>query len=350
MPDEPTRAPPLSPRMRTVLAPAGPPFGQPKANKREAEAIRAILAGRDRAKADIALGRAMRVLAYSDPSDETAAAIAKVLADARVEAGIRRQAVALLGDVPAKASVRALLGELGKADPPMEFEVLRALARVGDARASEAIEALPKTDSPALARARGFARTAILYRLGAEVDKKAEQCVMPRGTPLPIKRATPEAIARTIAAYRGSTYGIRFQRALGFAMVCEGYRHAILLDEGVRLGQLIRDLRAKRRIAGIVAMDDRSTGQFLPRRIILTRPDGDGVAVSVVRPSGEVALFGALRPNGKGLALVLRNHGGERVPTLIEGNVTDAEIVLSGRLFPETAAPKRRPQAIVPPG
>lgn len=346
MPDHPAKAPPLSPRMRKVLDPARTVFRHPKASAKEVNAIRAILSGRDRAKADVALGRAIRVAVDADPSEATAAAVAKVLADSKVDAAVRLQAAALLGLVPARASVRALLAMLGREDSAMDYAVLDALAKIGDARAAQAIAAL-RTDSPALARIRDFVRTAILYRSGGEVERKAERSVMPRGTPLPIRREPPEAVAETIEALRGSSYGASLRRTLGFSFSCQGNRHLVLLDEGIAPGRFLRDLRARPRIAGIVAMHDRAVGRFITRRIILTRPDGDGVAVSIVRPSGEVALLGSLRPGAKGMALTLSDHGGERVPMWIEGIVTDDDIVLRGRLFAESAPPKRRGKPIV---
>lgn len=338
--------PPLSERMEKVLAPDGPPFGLPRATREELSAIRALLRGGERRSGRYAIGRAMRVVAHGDPSDATAKLLGDVAADRELDPAVRRQAAALLGDILGEASTAALLPLLGRGGRAMESVVLRSLAKVGGDDAARAIAALPETDSPALARMRAAARAAILYRGGEAIDEPTEKKVMPRGAPLPIHRQSREVIARIAAAVTGSAYGIAINREIGFTFRCGGPEHALLLDEGLRRGSLVRDLTARPRLAGIIAMDDRSTGRFVPRRIVLTRPDGEIVRVSVLRPSGEVALFGTLEPAEGGLALKLRDHGGERVPTQVEGLVTDGDIALRGRIFAETAAPKQRPAPI----
>ena len=336
----------LSRRMREELArDRGSLVGAPPATRKEAEAIRSLLAGKERRTAEISLDRAMRTIVRAEPIDATAEALAAVAGDSELASGIRREAVALLGEVPARAAARALARLLRAGDPDMEFTIVEALAKVGDAAAEKTLASLPKTDWAPLARARAFARTAILYRLGGKGADQAERAVLPRGAPLPIRRLSPTAAAKKAGTLRGATWGVRVQPELGFSFRC-GAEHVLLLDEGLRQGQLVRDLLSRPRLAGLIAMDDRASGTFVTRRLILTRPEGKTVRVSVVRPSGEVALLGQLQPAGKGLALRLRDHGGERLPIEVEGLVTEEDVTLRGRIFAETAAPKRAPEAI----
>lgn len=346
MPERPSKTSCLPPRLHALLASDRAQFRPARLGAQDAAAVRALLLGEDRGRAGVSIERAMRAVAFADPSEETARALAAVLADAAAGDGARLAAAALLGDIPGETSSNALSSLLGAANAELEFAAVRALAKVGDAKAATAIAALLQPSSEPIKRAGDFARTVIHYRLEARVERSVEQSVMPRGTALPFTAQPAEAIAATIAAIRGSSYGIALNGELGFAFRCAGVRHALLFERGLTRGQLIRDLRARPRIAGIVAMEDRASGHFLARRVVLTRPENEAVAVSVVRPDGVVALYGSARPNGEGLFLQLHSHS-ERVPTQIDGRITDDGLVLRGRSFRADAVEKRRTEAIV---
>jgi hypothetical protein len=343
--------PPLTPRFQRLLALASPPFGRPKPTATELEAIRGVLAEGPTAATRLNLGQAMCIAADNAPDDETASLIAKILNDANADASLRRQAAAALGDIPRRSASKALIDALAGSSAGLEATLLKSLAQVGDAEAERIIARREPTVSVRLVRLRDFARAAILLRLGAPVDERAEQAILPTavaraapaGVELAVTDEPPAEIEATIRRFRGSTYGLRFNPQLGYAFECGNARHLVLLSSELQRGSLLASLGAKRRIAGLVAIQDETGEQssYLARRLIVTRPTGDGIDVSIVGPGGEVDLVGNLRPRGTGYVLTLRTYDEARRPTAVDGVVSEDGLVLNLRTLTGGPSGKR---------
>lgn len=341
MPDKPVAPRPLTPRFVRVLALDGPWFGRPRPNAKELEGIRYVLAEGALAAKRLNLARAMAIAADNAPTAETAALIAKILKDPGADLALRRQAAALLGDIPVRASGKALVEALPGSSPMFEATLLAALAKVGEADAAQAVAARPKAASKRLARLRDFARALILYRSGGPVDERADNALLPIGQEVAITHPTVAEVSAVIERLRGSTFGLRLNPALGYAFDCGGARHLVLLSSDLQPGKLLAALLEKRRIAGMVVMqDERGSTTYLARRLIVTRPERGGIAVSVVSPTGEVELRGMLLPQDKGYALSLRNHAVRR-PTEVDGFVGEDGLVLRVRVFADATSPKQ---------
>src|SRR5688500_17757241 len=112
MTDHTDPSPPLTPRFERVLALDGPWFGRPKPSREELEAIRGLIAQGAPAAKGYNLARAMAIAADNSPTPETAALIAGILNDERADLALRRQAAAVLGEIPVRASGKALAESL----------------------------------------------------------------------------------------------------------------------------------------------------------------------------------------------------------------------------------------------
>ncbi|MED5621968.1 hypothetical protein [Ideonella sp. BN130291] len=332
---------PLTPRIERVLALDGPPFGRPRPTPDELEGIRQVLAEGAPAARRLNLAFAMAIVADNAPDDRSAQLVAAILHDPAADAALRRQAAAVLGDIPVPRSSTALAQALRGSPPALEASLLKSLAKVGDGEAARAIAALGEAATPQLTQLRGFARGAILYRIGGAVDQDAERALLPAGERVAFTSVPSEEVQETLRRFRGSTYGLRFNPALAYAFQCGHARHLVLLSAELQRGRLLAALAEKRRLLGIVAMqDERGSPDYLARRLIVARPAGATIHLSVLSPSGEVDMTGSLRHTDHGMALSLRSHGARR-PVQVEGSVSDDGIALEATAFSEGPWNKR---------
>lgn len=341
MPTKPA-PPPLSPRFQRVLALDGPTFGRPRPAADELRAIRGLLAEGPAAASRLNLARAMAIATDNAPDAETARLLARILKDGQADAALRRQAAALLGDIALRGSAKALAEALQGSSPALEATLLKSLAKCGDLDAARAIAARPATPSKRLARLRDFARATIAYRIGVDPDERAERALLPQGESIALVRETPDALAATLRGWRGSTYGVRLGTQWGFSLHCGGLRHALLLAADLEPGKLLGALGARRRIAGIIAMQDEAgSATYVARRLVVTRPARAGIDVAVVGTDGEIDLLGMLRVSGRSAALSLQSHGPARPPIAVEGIVDDTGARLELRTYGGAVGIKR---------
>ena len=334
--------PPLTPRFQRLLALDRVPFGWPQPTAEELEGIRGVLAEGVPATKRVNLARAIAIAADKAPNAETARLIGKILKDPGADPSLRRQAAAALGDIPVRGASKALTEALADSPAGLEATLLKSLARTGDAEAARVIAARSPTRSVQIARLRDFARAAILYRLGGPVDERLERALMPVGVQVVVSHEPAAEVEAALRRFRGSSFGLRFNAELGYAFQCGNARHLVLLSSELQRGKLLTALTAKHRIAGIVAMQDErgAAASYLARRLIVTRPERDGIGVSVVSPAGEVDLLGSLRPEGEGYTLALRTHGAARPPIAVDGFVGEDGIALEVRAFVGEASRK----------
>ena len=285
-------SPPLTPPFRRVLALEAPPFGRPRPTPAELEGIRAVLAGGPSAAKRLNLARAMFIAADSAPDAVTAGLIARILKDGAVDASLRPHAAAVLGDTPTRSATKALTEALAGSSTGLEATLLEPLAKLGDVEAARIIGARPASRSFQLTRLRDFARAAIADRTDTPIDPRAERVLVAAGVEVAISAEPPAELAAVLQRFRGSTSGLRLRTELGYGFTCGDARHLVLLSDEFQRGKVLEALRARRRIAGIVAMqDERGAGSYLARRLIVTRPRRDGVDlldVTVVTLAGEV--------------------------------------------------------------
>jgi len=325
----------LTPYLEHLLALDQLPLGRPHPSPAEVEVIRGVLAEGSLAAKRVNLARAMSIAADSAPDEQTAWLIANILNDRNADAALRQQAASVLGDVPVTGASQALAEALVGSSAGLEATLLKSLAKIGGAEEARVISTQPDTRSPRLARLRDFARAAILYRIGGNTDERAEHAILPVGTAVAVTHESPAQIEAAVCLFRGSDYGLRFNPELGYALECGGARHLVLLSSELKSGALLETLAATHRIAGIVAMQDgnEAAASYIARRLIVTRPEHAGIAVSVVGIDGTVQLFGSLRPERKGLAINLHTYGTARPLITVHGTVTDDAMVLDVHAF-----------------
>ena len=343
-------APRLSAPLRALLSPGEQQLGTIALDRRQLSSLRTYLAARPR-DPEIDLARALRILAHGDPGPETARAIGAFARDRKRPLSVRLQAIASLGEIADRSASRTLGQILARHEPSLEIATLRSLAKNGDRKALEAIEAdLAERDDVAdnaeLTQARIFTQNLIALRLGDEPSRDIDSSLSEQSEMLEFRTQTPAATARVCGALRGALYGLDASPDLGFRFLCGGVEHVLLLDRAVEPGRLVTSLCECRRLTGLIAMQDRSTGAYVARWLVLTRPDNAGVHVTVATPNGRVAVFGALRPGPLGLIASLRDYDASPVPIQVDGLITEEDVKVSARVFLRARARSRAPAAI----
>ncbi len=332
--------PALSRRLNAALAVDGPHFGQPRPTSKELIAITAALKDRVKNQPKISLGKVMRTAITAEPSTDTAKLISKVLADAKLDNAVRRQAATLLGDLPFAPARNALLKQLASQEPNFEPTVLKALAKIGDSKTISAIHELPKTSSSKVRKLRDSVATLIAYRIGEQPSRTREYAVMPRSIPLKFEQEKTKKVKTVIEKLRGSNYGLKLTQEFGISFDCAGTKHVLLVNDDLKLGHFAEELFATRRVVGLIAMEEKDSRDFVTRYLILIKPTRNLAAISVTNTSGEIVMTGKLRRIKSGIELELRDHANTGVPANITGLITDSEVQLHGELFVESSRAK----------
>lgn len=340
--DKPHDQPPaLPPRLQRVLAHDGPMFGRPRLSVDELAALRALIALGAPANRHWHLGRAMSIAADRAPDADTAALLGRILRDAAAALPLRRRAAALLGDLPLRVASKLLLEALHDAPAGLEPTLLLALAKNGDVDAARAIEALATqrpTRSPRLAEQRERTRALVLYRAG-RADPRADRALMPPGRLMAFDALSSDAAAQVLSGLRGSAFGLRLDATRALAFNC-GLRHVFMPSAELPRQDVMAHLLRQPGLAGVILMlDEQGSATYLTRRIVVTRPEGQTVAVAVLNLAGEAELIGTLRQQGSGAHLQLRGAVAARRSIEVDGELaSDGSLRLAARVLSGRAA------------
>lgn len=322
--------------------------GSPRLAKDDVATLRAMLAGKADDVPPFSRKRALSALAAADPGPETATLLAALLADPKATPRDRGLAVALLGDMPGEVAETALLGALPKSQGVMRHEVLTALARAGGPRARAALGRLgPDPADAELGRLAAFADLAISVREGEAPPMAAIAAAFDhRWESVPVERLAPERVRAAHALIEGARFGVTLGRSAGFAFRCGRLESLVLLDAAFDKGAVPELLRARARIAGLVAEEEPGAPRRTVRMLVMTIPHGERVQILLVSPTGRLLFEGEAVPDGRGLAFRLRDTAQVRSPAAIEGVIGPDSLDLSIRAARGAPRPKRRPVAI----
>ena len=224
-------------------------------------------------------------------------ALAKVVTD-HSEPHVRVAAARGLGQVRSDVSVRALRKV---ADAGADGQLLAAAAAGltnlgGPADVVRLRGAAVRADWPLAAAQAAASARLLAHRVGAALDPEDATLRLPGedspvlpvgGRPMTRVKAVdlPAASARARADHEWAAMVPEGACAVG-AFSCLGRTHVVLA------GPDVGSLSTAPRIAATLLGVSEPTGATFVRWVVLTRPDADGLAVTVARPSGEVGLVG----------------------------------------------------------
>jgi hypothetical protein len=162
---------------------------------------------------------------------------------------------------------------------------------------------------------------------------------------LEAKRLAPEELRETVASL-GRSFGVRPNRDVGFGYDCGATRHVLLLNERLKPGGFIKELRARNMIAALLVARAGPLRYFAVRWLLLTSPGKEDVRMVLVRPNGDPAFEGYARPRARGLDFALRDTGLERTPAEIGGRVAQDDVTWTMRVWRGPLRGKLRPRPI----
>lgn len=219
----------------------------------------------------------------------------------------------------------ALLGLVEDESPRVQLAALNALGQVGDLAASDRLAGFDHPADSAVGRQLLFARALISHRLGADgpflPEVLDEHRPFDRGADtaeIRFEELSQEESAGAFAALVSGGYGLDAS-GTAYALTC-GSRYLLFVTRDVERGPA--ELFGVPRLLGLVCyvLADSPAVQF----VVLSRPDGEGARLEVVRTNGEVAYLGTVRPADDGHRVTLTDLGRPgTAPTLVEGRIDD---------------------------
>lgn len=240
---------------------------------------------------------ALRILAGRGIK-KAAPVLRRIARSAASIASLRAAASIALGRDADRANQTALIAALKAPEDEVARRAAEALGRIGDRKALSALRAGAVPRQPAAARAHGFARSLISYRLGLNSD-----LLVARIPPQPlgaeeVVEAGPinaEILRQISTRLPEEAPAIRLAPAGGVALRCERNEFLILPSEAPG------DIRRTNAVVGVVLRKADSLGHFALHLYLMTHPAGDGrLALFGVRPDGSVTHRGEVMPGDQG--------------------------------------------------
>lgn len=311
----------MSPTLRDLVAVdrnVRPPIRRPAGP--QVDTLLAIAYGGDLVPEPVSIRRALTVLARGARPEVALPVLTEIAADSTAPRAERLSAVHELGRLGGPGAQASLLSRIGDRDPRLQQAALTALGQFADETAEAVLARLPQPGDLAARRQLAFTRTLVAHRAGrGSLPPPVPPVRRSAGgfTAVRLCRRSPEQNAAERSGRVGSTYGIELAGAT-YGLVCGETRWTLVTNAA--LGDPIEaDLLARRPwIAGLLCSWLPSRGSASPQYVLLSRPEGDGVRLDVVRSDGTVmyAGGGTVGPDGFGFTLVEVARPGVAAPQL----------------------------------
>ena len=244
------------------------------------------------------------------PPREAVEALAPILLSADEPSALRHAAAFELGHVGTGAAVDALADALRAEDV---LAVRGALAALGRSGPPEALAAVSETlaDDAAVRRAAAWAAALLSHRHGLEGPPWPAEPPRPveavEGEAVEVADPDDEAIAECLDALSGEMVGVPLTARSARAVRGVGQPLFFLFAEGADAPKALFERRA---VAGVVAKRyGEPIAHYGLASYVLTRPEGDGLAITVAAPNGRVEAAGRARPSGGGVEFEVAGTG-----------------------------------------
>ncbi len=233
-----------------------------------------------------------------------------VLTNEREAPEWRYLAATSLGTIASPVALTILLRALDIRHERVLAGVMKALGRIGDRSALDAIVEVREYATGAAARHARFAATLIAHRIGATDVANRE----PPARPLDLDRhcarafriAAADAVdaERCLRALANQSFGIEFAERPMCQLRCGQRSSMILVNRDWVAARSTRLLATRPAFLGAVASRMRESPSYVVTHLILTAPgEGDnGLRLRVYRPSGELAFSGTGQLTDDGVA------------------------------------------------
>lgn len=289
--------------------------------------LEGILRGTEAAPTPVDEKRAIALLALVEPSADSAEILGRIVADRSASTNVRVTAAANLGKMEPSAAEQALLASLDADDPFVRSEVLESLAKVGSEQTLRRLESQPPSASPRDRELAAFARLVSAFRSG---DERAASRVGVGWRSRDVEVLDPPRVSAIIRRLWGSSFGIDLNPEIGLCIDCGRAALSLLLSRELQRGSWLEALRARPRVAGLVALAS-GKQRYSAQYIVMTSPTETGITIVVVSTNRAVVYVGDAELVGDGLWVTVRDVGPARASVAIEGLMTNDSFHLSLR-------------------
>ena len=224
-----------------------------------------------------------------------------VLENERESPELRYLAAIHLGTVATPAALEILVRNSQVRDERVLAGVMKALGRIGDRSALDAIATARKYATGSAARQAEFAATLIAHRTGSEeyappvaVPASVVELDLHCARPFRITRADDADAELCLRSLAGQPFGIEFAEHPMYQVRCGRKTSMILLNREFTTEASVESLRKRRAFLGVVAARSEDIRMYFVAHLILTAPaEGkDEIRIFIHRPNGDVAFAG----------------------------------------------------------
>lgn len=229
--------------------------------------------------------------------------LARVLRDETAPADLRSVAAVALGKQPGAEHEAALSAALAAREPLVVRRAAEALGKIGGREALAALRRVPVPDEPAAARALGFAKSFIAYRLGLDEELLSAPPPAPlrgEGAPLVVGPASAQLKAEVAERLPRELPAVEVRVAAAVRVACE--RQELVVLPTTAPARLLRSSA----VAAVVMKRAHSLGHFATHLYVLShRAGSDRLALRGVRPDGTITHTGEAWQGDGGLRFKL---------------------------------------------
>lgn len=318
--------------------------------------LRNIVAGRD---TTFPRSRAMFFLQATDFPNKHRDFEA-VLRDENETAEIRYLAAIYLGKIATPAATAILVENSHVCDEHVLAGVMKALGRIGDESALEAIsEVNRRTNGPAATQAE-FAATLIAHRLGLKEcgstgphARNHLDVDLHCARPFRINRADHADTELCLRSLADQPFGIEFSERSTYQVRCGRNASMILFNRDFVDESGVDGLASRKAFLGVVANRSEESRSYSIEYLILTSPikQKNGVDILLHRTNGKLAFGGSGQVSGNCLAFsiaAVSQAGAFGVK--IEGTFADGRLSMESALAERSIQVKKRVPAADPTG
>ncbi|MCF6336547.1 MAG: HEAT repeat domain-containing protein [Gammaproteobacteria bacterium] len=298
-------------------------------DKNEIDTLTKILSTKGKAKSPVNRKRAVNAFIQVAKNRDFPEVLAKILLDSTELNATRIAAASGLGKFADEESEKALIQALGKTNGHLQREVIKAMGRIGTEKSIKALDALSENNDPGFKHTLTFARIFIGYRIkGTSIDsEKIKEALGVQWIKLQSNPLSSKKLQENIQSLRDNTFGLKLSDDIGFEIMCGKTSNTLLLNDKFKPGALLKNLKSRSQISGIVAARNPKESISTVRNIVITNLSESGIDIIITRTTGEVVYAGDAWPEGELWKFTLRDIGLTSAPTTVTGTISDKEII-----------------------
>ncbi len=302
----------------------------PNPSKQDLTDLKGILRNTKITSTAVDIKQALTMLTHAEPSAESVEILSRILSNTRQTTKVRVSAAANLSVLGTQDAEKALLVNLDVDDPFIRLEVIKSLGKIGSIESLRCLEAAVETASDKDRKQIAFACTTIAFREGS-YDRDSIPGIDWRTQSLKVIEG--RQVAEKVEKIWGSTYGVKLNHELGLIFTCGKSTLSVLLNNTLKRGSWLKNLRSKPLIAGVLTIKEHEVKRYSVRYILMTKPTDTGLIITASRTNGDVVFAGKAIAEGDELRLSMRDVGVERTPAEIDGVITNDNIKLDLRTW-----------------